>query len=419
MFIDRVRVHLRSGNGGAGAVSFRQVGRRLHGKPAGGSGGSGGNVFLTVDQEMSTLQDFRRRPHRTAEHGTHGQADLRHGRKGSDLVLSVPAGTMVLDEDSCLIADLITEDHRVMVLKGGRGGRGNAALVSVANPAPSFCEQGEYGRDSWFTLELKLIADAALVGFPNAGKSTLLSRVSAARPKISDYPFTTLIPNLGVVEVDDRSFVLVDVPGLIEGASEGKGLGHRFLRHCERVRVMVFLLDPSPLQELSPEQQYKVLKRELAAHDPDLLDRPEVVAVTKRDLFLETPLTSARREAIPDPVEISSVTGQGINELVRRIAVAVGQAERSVDLDEGYILHRPLGSGFSVDREGSTWIVTGRAAERAVAVNDLTSPEAALAVARRIARLGIDEALRRVGAQKGDEVQIGDLVFEYSVPDDE
>ena len=376
-------------------------------------------MFLTVDQEMSTLQDFRRRPHRTAEHGTHGQADLRHGRKGSDLVLSVPAGTMVLDEDSCLIADLITEDHRVMVLKGGRGGRGNAALVSVANPAPSFCEQGEYGRDSWFTLELKLIADAALVGFPNAGKSTLLSRVSAARPKISDYPFTTLIPNLGVVEVDDRSFVLVDVPGLIEGASEGKGLGHRFLRHCERVRVMVFLLDPSPLQELSPEQQYKVLKRELAAHDPDLLDRPEVVAVTKRDLFLETPLTSARREAIPDPVEISSVTGQGINELVRRIAVAVGQAERSVDLDEGYILHRPLGSGFSVDREGSTWIVTGRAAERAVAVNDLTSPEAALAVARRIARLGIDEALRRVGAQKGDEVQIGDLVFEYSVPDDE
>ena len=417
MFIDQVRVHLRSGNGGAGAVSFRRVGRRPRGKPAGGSGGRGGSVVVAVDEGMSTLVDFRRRPHRAAGSGSHGASDLRHGRQGDDLIVPVPAGTMVIDDEDRLVADLVAVGQQVTVLEGGRGGRGNAALVSVANRAPSFCEQGEYGTEAWFTLEMKLVADAALIGFPNAGKSTLISRVSAARPKIADYPFTTLVPNLGVVMIDDRSFVMADVPGLVEGAAEGKGLGHEFLRHCERARVLVFLLDPSPLQELSPERQYEVLERELRHHDPDLADRPRVVAVTKRDLSVESPVTPALLDVAPDLIEISSVAGQGLDDLVHRIADAVDRAERTSEQGEGYVLHRPLGATFEVDRVDGVWVVNGRAAERAVALNDLTQSDAALLASRRLSRLGVDDSLRRAGAREGDEVRIGDLVFEYSEPD--
>ena len=417
MFIDQVRVHLRSGNGGAGAVSFRRVGRRPGGKPAGGSGGRGGSVVVAVDEGMSTLVDFRRRPHRAAGSGSHGASDLRHGRQGDDLIVPVPAGTMVIDNEDRLVADLVAVGQQVTVLEGGRGGRGNAALVSVANRAPSFCEQGEYGTEAWFTLEMKLVADAALIGFPNAGKSTLISRVSAARPKIADYPFTTLVPNLGVVMIDDRSFVMADVPGLVEGAAEGKGLGHEFLRHCERARVLVFLLDPSPLQELSPDRQYEVLERELRHHDPDLADRPRVVAVTKRDLSVESPVTPALLDVAPDLIEISSVAGQGLDDLVHRIADAVDRAERTSEQGEGYVLHRPLGATFEVDRVDGVWVVNGRAAERAVALNDLTQSDAALLASRRLSRLGVDDSLRRAGAREGDEVRIGDLVFEYSEPD--
>ena len=417
MFIDQVRVHLRSGNGGAGAVSFRQVGRRPRGRPAGGSGGRGGSVVVAVDAGMSTLQDFRRRPHRAAGHGSHGASDLRNGRQGEDLVVPVPPGTVVIDDEDRIVADLVAAGQEVTVLEGGRGGRGNAALISPANRAPSFCEQGEYGTEAWFTLEMKLVADAALIGFPNAGKSTLISRVSAARPKIADYPFTTLVPNLGVVMIGDRSFVMADVPGLVEGAAEGRGLGHEFLRHCERARVLVFLLDPSPLQELSLERQYQVLERELRMHDPGLADRPRVVAVTKRDLSVESPVTTALLEVAPDLIEISSVAGQGLDDLVHRIADAVDQAGRTSDQGEGYVLHRPLVATFEVNRVDGVWVVNGRAAERAVALNDLTLADAALLASRRLSRLGVDDSLRRAGAREGDEVRIGDLVFEYSEPE--
>lgn len=417
MFIDQVRVHLRSGNGGAGAVSFRQVGRRPRGRPAGGSGGRGGSVVVAVDAGMSTLQDFRRRPHRAAGHGSHGASDLRNGRQGEDLVVPVPPGTVVIDDEDRIVADLVAAGQEVTVLEGGRGGRGNAALISPANRAPSFCEQGEYGTEAWFTLEMKLVADAALIGFPNAGKSTLISRVSAARPKIADYPFTTLVPNLGVVMIGDRSFVMADVPGLVEGAAEGRGLGHEFLRHCERARVLVLLLDPSPLQELSLERQYEVLERELRMHDPGLADRPRVVAVTKRDLSVESPVTTALLEVAPDLIEISSVAGQGLDDLVHRIADAVDQAGRTSDQGEGYVLHRPLVATFEVNRVDGVWVVNGRAAERAVALNDLTLADAALLASRRLSRLGVDDSLRRAGAREGDEVRIGDLVFEYSEPE--
>ena len=413
MFVDHVRVHLRSGNGGAGAVSFVKEGRRPRGKPAGGSGGRGGRVIVAADHHRATLQTYRRRPHRTAGSGTHGSSDLRHGRRGEDLIVKVPPGTVVFDDHGTLLADLVEHGQRVVVLEGGRGGRGNAALVSARNRAPTFCEQGEYGERSSFTFEMKLVADAALIGFPNAGKSTLISRVSAARPKIADYPFTTLEPNLGVVVIGDREFVLADVPGLIEGAAEGKGLGHEFLRHCERAKVLVVLLDPSPLQELAPEHQYEVLRRELRAHDPELADRPRVVAVTKADLGIEDSVLGSLRRTVPDVMVISSVSGTGMKELLHRIADAVELADREMMSGEGFVLHRPLGPAFSIRRVDDTWVVEGRDAERAVALNDLTVPEAAGLAARRLARLGVDGALRRAGAQEGDEVRIGDHLFEF------
>lgn len=419
VFVDHVRVHLRSGDGGGGSVSFTKQGRRQHGKPTGGSGGRGGNVVISADRNMASLQIYRHHPHLAAGSGTHGSADLRHGRRGDDLVVPVPPGTAVIDHGSRLIADLVQHGQQVKVLAGGRGGRGNASLVSPKNRAPGFCEQGEYGVGAWFNLEMKLVADAALIGFPNAGKSTFLSRVSAARPKIGDYPFTTLEPNLGLVVVGDHEVVLADVPGLIEGAAKGRGLGHEFLRHCERARVLVILLDPSPLQTVPPEEQYRILCRELEEHDPRLASRPRVVAVNKVDLGLPGIVPVALRRMVPDVAAISAVTGEGMENFLFRIAEAVERTRKDGTVDEGYVLHRPLQTTFTVDRVAGKWVIEGRSVERAIALNDLTTSEASVVVARRLTRMGVDEALRRAGAGPGDEVRIGGHTFEFREPDDD
>jgi len=284
VFVDRVRVNLRAGNGGAGVVSFVRARGKPKGKPTGGNGGPGGSVHLKADPSVATLLRYQRNPHHAAGHGTHGQGDLRHGRGGEDLTLSVPLGTVVYDAQGTMIADLVEDGQTVEAVKGGRGGRGNAAFVNPSNRAPAVAEQGEYGRAEWFTLEMKLLADAALIGFPNAGKSTFISKVSAAKPKIADYPFTTLEPNLGVVSFDGREFVLADIPGLIEGAAAGKGLGHEFLRHVERARVLVILLDPSPAQEKTPSEQLAILTREIREYSPELASRPSLVLLNKADL---------------------------------------------------------------------------------------------------------------------------------------
>lgn len=414
MFVDRVRVHLRAGHGGAGVVSFQKLRGKPKGKAIGGSGGKGGAVILRADPSMATLLTYKRNPHHEAGAGTHGQGDLRSGRQGDDLVLSVPLGTVVREDNGVVIADLVEADQRVTVLEGGRGGRGNAALVSRVHRAPNFCEQGEYGAGAWFEFELKLLADAALVGFPNAGKSTLISRVSAARPRIADYPFTTLEPNLGVVSFADREFVFADIPGLIEGAAKGKGLGHEFLRHVERARALVILLDPSPLQTESLLRQYDVLIDELAGHSIELAERPRVIAVNKCDLPEAAQRAALLASAIDKPVfAISAITGAGIEPLLHAVADAVDLAVREAPEREGFVLYRPVRSGFEVHRDGDVWVVEGRVAERAVGLDDLTKPEAADYAAARLARIGVDDALREAGAEPGDEVRIGDLVFEY------
>jgi GTP-binding protein len=323
--------------------------------------------------------------------------------------LPVPFGTLVTDEHGTLLADLVEAGEEVVVVQGGRGGLGNAGFVSPTHRAPSVAEQGEYGSEAWFTLELKLLADAALIGFPNAGKSTFISKVSAAKPKIADYPFTTLEPNLGVVTVGGREFVLADIPGLIEGAARGKGLGHEFLRHTERASVLVVLLDPAETRTHSPAGQLEILTRELADYSVELARRPRLVLVNKSDLFDVTPIADAL-----DAIPVSALTGEGITDALHLIADLVDKADRAAPERRGYVLHRPLGSTFTIHKEDDGWRVEGQAAERAVRFADLTMLEAADMASRRLASLGVDAALAKAGALEGDEVRIGDLSFEFT-----
>ena len=416
-FVDQVTIHVRGGSGGAGVASFKRQKGRPRGKPIGGSGGAGGSVVVQADTSMSTLLRYARKPHWKAASGTHGEGDLRHGKVGENLVLPVPLGTLVRDIDGTLIADLVEPGQSVVIAKGGRAGRGNAALVARNRRAPTFAEQGEYGDTTSVTLEMKLIADAALVGYPNAGKSTLISHVSEARPKIADYPFTTLVPNLGVVAVGDSEFVMADIPGLVEGAAEGKGLGHEFLRHVERARVLVILLDPTSLQTDSAQRQYEVLVGELAEHSPELVERRRVVALNKVDVIGDTVAHRewARQEGF-ELLEISGITGAGLPGLLYAISDEIERHIREAPDREGFVLHRPLPPAFSVSQVGDEWVVAGRAAERAVNLDDLTVAEAADFAAKRLARIGVDDALAAAGAVAGDDVRIGDIVFTYQPP---
>ena len=410
-----MRVHVQGGSGGAGVASFLRQKGRPRGKPIGGSGGAGGNVVFEADPNVATLLRYARKPHWRGGDGAHGEGELRHGAHGDDLVLSVPLGTVVRDEHGVVLADLVEPGQRYVVANGGKGGRGNASFVAPDRKVPTFSEQGEYGEEGWFVLEMKVLADAALVGFPNAGKSTLLSRVSAAKSKIADYPFTTLTPHLGVVTVDDREFALADIPGLIEGAAEGKGLGHEFLRHVERAHVLVMLVDPTDGQTASYREQLDILRHELAAHSPELAQRPALVAINKSDALAIDAIEIAQwSDELAEPVFlISAVTGDGLDALLHAIADEVDRHERTAPERASYVLHRPLGADYGISREGDMWVIAGRAAERAVNLDDLTVPEAADVAAHRLRRIGVDDALRSAGAVPGDDVRIGAIVFTF------
>ncbi len=413
-FVDECNIHVKAGDGGAGSVSFRREAHVAKGGPDGGDGGSGGDVWLVADHNVASLLAFKDQPFRRAGDGTHGQGKRRHGAAGRELLVPVPEGTAVLDRDGTVLADLVRARDRYLAAEGGRGGRGNARFLSNRRRAPAFAEQGEEGEERWLRLELKLLADVALVGFPNVGKSTLISRISAAKPKVADYPFTTLEPHLGVVRLDDGyEFVVADIPGLIEGASQGRGLGHRFLRHIERARVLCVLLDLAPVAERPPVEQLEVLLAELAAYQPDLLERERVVIGSRADLVADG--------AVPGEVEldlrVSAVTGAGVAQLTGRLADAVRRARAALPAPSQFVVHRPVRAGYEVVREGGGWVVEGREATRAVALSDLTRPDALAEAQRRLHRLGVDRALARAGAQPGDPVRIGSLVFDYE--DDE
>jgi GTP-binding protein len=403
-FVDEVQCNLRGGDGGAGAMSFRREAHVPKGGPDGGDGGDGGNVVVRADRNIASLLAFRDHPHRRAASGKHGQGGKRHGARGEDLLITVPEGTVVRARDGELLADLVQHGDSYVVARGGKGGRGNARFLSNSRRAPSFAEQGEYGEEHWLRLEVKLLADAALVGFPNAGKSTLISAVSAAKPRIADYPFTTLEPHLGVVRFDDHEFVVADIPGLIEGAAEGRGLGHTFLRHVERARVLVLLLDLANVEGRSPEEQERVLLDELGRYQPDLLDRPRLVVGSKADVATEP----------YDGLAVSAVTRAGLPRFLGTLGTMIEEARAVEPDDGGFVVLRPRESGYSVVRDDDgAYRVTGRAAERVVAMADLTNVEALAYVHERFRKMGVERALARAGARDGDTVRIGEIELEY------
>ena len=407
-FVDEAQLHVKAGDGGAGSVAFRREAHVAKGGPDGGDGGNGGDIWLVADRNVASLYGFRDHPHRRAGNGTHGAGKGRHGRGGDDLEVPVPEGTVVRSLDGDVVADLAVEGDRWLAARGGQGGRGNARFLSNRRRAPAFAEQGEVGEERWYDLELRLMADVALVGFPNAGKSTLISRISAAKPKIADYPFTTLEPNLGVVRFDEHEFVVADIPGLIEGASEGKGLGHRFLRHIERARVLVVLVDLTAGDGRDPADQERVLLAELAAYRPELLERPRIVVGSKLD--------AADPEAAGEwpAMRISSLTGDGLRPLLGALATLVGDARAGEGVARRFVVHRPAPEGVRVERDtDGGWRVHGRPAERAVALSDLTDVEALAYAQGRLKSLGVDKALARAGARSGDVVRIAGFEFEY------
>ncbi len=406
-FVDEVQVNVRGGDGGAGAVSFRREAHVPKGGPDGGDGGAGGDIVVVADRNVSSLLAYRDHPHRRAPSGKHGSGNKRHGSKGADLVITVPEGTIVRDRHGELLADLVRAGDRYVAARGGRGGRGNARFLSNARRAPGFAEQGEYGEERWLRLEVKLLADAALVGFPNAGKSTLISAVSAAKPRIADYPFTTLEPHLGVVRFRDHEFVLADIPGLIEGAAEGRGLGHSFLRHIERARVLVLLLDLARPDGVSPADQERVLLDELARYQPELRDRARLVVGSKADVA-----TAELRD--PDALTVSAVTRQGLDRFLGRLGTLVDEIRAAEPEPEPFAVLRPVEEGFAVVRDhDGAWRVSGRMAERVVAMADLTNEEALEYVQLRLRRMGVERALERAGAREGDVVRVGPVELEY------
>ena len=410
-FVDECQLNVRGGDGGAGCVSFRREGPEAMGGPNGGDGGQGGDVWLIADRNVASLLAFRDHPHRIAGNGVHGKGKDLHGKRGDVMEVRVPEGTLIRDMYTDeVLADLTNHGDRWIAAGGGRGGRGNARFMANRRKAPSFAEQGEKGEERWLKLELKLIADVALVGFPNAGKSTLISVISAAKPKIAAYPFTTLEPNLGVVRIDNvTEFVVADIPGLIEGAAEGKGLGHQFLRHVERARVLCILIDLAPVDDTSPQEQLDILLRELESYDPQLLERPRVIVGTKTD--------SATVEMVDewDGMLISAITNQGLRELVGRLASLVHSARQEIPVLEGRVILKPESEGSGVEKLGSGGFrVHGRKAERTVHLNDVTTPEAMSYIEERLKKLGVPRLLARAGAVTGDVVWIGEFSFDYA-----
>ncbi|HSI79233.1 MAG TPA: GTPase ObgE [Solirubrobacterales bacterium] len=437
MFSDRARIWVEGGRGGNGAVSFRREAHVPRGGPDGGDGGRGGDVVLVADPSRRDLGALRRSPHQRAGRGGHGQGKNRHGARGSDVIVPVPPGTEVSGLEGRRY-DLVEPGQRAVVAAGGSGGHGNKRFASSTRQAPRFAESGLDGESGWIELRLKLLADAGLVGLPNGGKSSLLARLTAADPKVASYPFTTTEPVLGTIDDGERQLVLADIPGLIEGAAEGAGLGHEFLAHVERCRALVHLVALGPGEEgsaeaaaaaggtVNPVEAYETVRAELAAHGAGLEDLPELVVLSKRDLVpaeraLE--LVEEWRERLGDSVAavlaVSAATGEGIGLLVRAIFAAVppqpgdGALAAEPEFEAEHVVYRPTGDqGFEVAREDDAFRVHGRGIEQLVARHDLANDESLAYLEQRLREIGVIAALRRAGFEPGDEVRIGSDEFE-------
>ncbi|BFH67400.1 MAG: GTPase ObgE [Paenibacillus dendritiformis] len=430
MFVDKTKIYVKGGDGGDGLVAFRREKYVAMGGPAGGDGGNGGDVIFRVDEGLRTLVDFRYQKHFKASRGEKGRNKSQHGANAEHMIVRVPPGTVVIDDDTQeVIADLTRHGQEVVVAKGGRGGRGNMRFATPANPAPELAEHGEEGQERWVVLELKVMADVGLVGFPSVGKSTLLSVVSGAKPKIGAYHFTTITPNLGVVDIGDgRSFVMADLPGLIEGASEGVGLGHEFLRHIERTRIIIHVVDMAGTEGRDPFDDWVKINDELKQYNEKLAERPQIVAANKMDMPQAEENLEAFREQVRglkgEEVEImpiSSLTKQGIQELLYKAMDMLERlpethVEEVADVEERKIYRykkKEEKPSFTIRRENDAFVVESEAIEGMLKRMQMTSHDAILRFARTLRRMGVDEELRKRGAEDGTIIRIGDFEFEF------
>ncbi|HIW34025.1 MAG TPA: GTPase ObgE [Candidatus Paenibacillus intestinavium] len=436
MFVDKAKIFVKGGDGGNGLISFRREKYVENGGPYGGDGGNGGNLIFRVDEGLRTLMDFRYQKHFKADRGERGKVKGMHGASAEDTIVRIPPGTTVTDDDTGeIIADLTRHGQQVIIGKGGRGGRGNMRFATPTNPAPYIAENGETGEERWVVLEMKVMADVGLVGFPSVGKSTLLSVVSGARPKIGAYHFTTISPNLGVVEVGDgRSFVMADLPGLIEGAHEGIGLGHEFLRHVERTRVIIHVIDMSATDGRDPFDDWIKINNELSLYNDKLADRLQIIAANKMDMpqsadnmeiFLEQ-LKEYDGEKEHVIVPISSLTQEGIKDLLYKAADVLDIVEKQlaeeqaqdIVAEEGeqrkvFKFERKEEASFKISRENEDFVLESEAVDRFMKRFNMTSYDAVMKFARMLRNMGVDEELRKRGAKDGDTVRIGEFSFEF------
>ncbi|MBP9115241.1 MAG: GTPase ObgE [Acidimicrobiia bacterium] len=404
-FVDSVQLNVHAGKGGNGAMSFRREAHVPEGGPDGGDGGNGGSIIIQADHGCVSLFPYRDHPHVKAKNGGNGAGKKMHGKTGEDTIVKVPQGSIVTTFEGEPLADLINHGDKIIIARGGRGGKGNARFKNNTTKAPAFSEKGEDGDEFWLNLELKLMADVALVGFPNSGKSTLISSISAAKPKIADYPFTTLVPNLGVVKHGSHNFIVADIPGLIEGASEGKGLGFQFLKHIERARILVILLDLAAVDGVEPLEQEEKLLFELENYRPELLERPRLVIGSKSDVA----------GFDYDGIKISGVTRDGLDNFLNILGSMVEKAREDVPISESYVVHTPVAQGFRVEREGDKeFRIVGKSIERIISMHDLSNEEALSYIQQKFVKMGVEKAIRRAGVGIGDIVRVGNFEFEYS-----
>ncbi|WP_440895981.1 GTPase ObgE [Amphibacillus sp. Q70] len=424
MFVDQVKVYVKAGDGGNGLVSFRREKYVPFGGPSGGDGGNGADIVFEVNEGLNTLMDFRYQRHFKAKRGENGMSKGQHGKNAQPMVLAVPPGTIVKDDlTGEVLADLTEHGQRALIAKGGRGGRGNIRFASAKNPAPEISENGEPGVERDIVIELKLIADVGLVGFPSVGKSTLLSVVSAARPKIDDYHFTTLAPNLGVVETgDNRSFVIADLPGLIEGAHTGIGLGHQFLRHVERTRVVMHVIDMAATEGRDPYQDYLTINEELQAYDPSILERPQVIVANKMDMPDAETQLELFQEQLEEPhliFPISALTKEGLRELLFAVADQLDQIPKNtqpIEEKAEHIVyrHQEEQAPFQITRDpDGAFVLYGDRIEKLLKMTDLTRDESVQRFSRQMRTMGVDQALREKGAKDGTTVRLLDYEFEF------
>lgn len=422
MFIDEVIVELYAGNGGDGCMAFKREKYVPMGGPFGGNGGKGSDIIFEVDEGLNTLIDLRYKKIIKGSKGTNGQGSAKHGANAKDIVIKVPMGTVITDtETNLIIADLTKKGDQVVVAYGGRGGRGNMAFATRANPAPAYAENGEPGEIKKVKVELKLLADVGLVGMPSVGKSTLISKISASKPKIAAYHFTTLTPNLGVVQAPtNKSFVVADLPGLIEGASLGEGLGDRFLKHIERTRVIAHVIDMSGFEGRDPYEDYVTINKELENFDKKVIEKPQIVVASKMDIEGSEENLKKFKEKVKDVkvFPICAITGTGLKEVLIELSNMLDKIEKKPLYEEekfeSHILYKfKKEQPFTIENENGVWVIKGDQVEKLYRMTRFTTDEAALRFSNKLRRMGIDDKLKELGANDGDTVRILDIEFEY------